>query len=426
MLILVPNELPDYPMSEVRSASTPNPLKRVTVTTTVSDEEGNDATETKKSKTEVFQLESLESPETKKSKKEAEKLKTPAKETDDAVLKLIKPLDAINQEQAEDKKTESNTQPEGKQPAQIQIQLESEESESDSKELDADLSQSKEEPIEFEEKTNPEPEKKMEKMLQEQRTQVEPMESQLESEPLQQEEQKENPKSYNLGDSDATPDEVDLMATTPSLTPNAKNASQVEPMEFMPKKKEEEISYYSYDSDATPDEIDSTATTPSPNPDAKGASIEDYAIGDDILEIQTSLDDVRVLHTPPSPLLRLQINEQGDIRSERLGSQDSDSSFKSSSQMVSNSGVEQLPEETSAATQIELQSQTQTLPPATALTTIQARRSTASVTTEPLDMSINTYNSSEAAGSSSIAQTMYSPIDMPSLDDEELDRFVGA
>lgn len=423
MFILVPNEMPEYRTLGVQSAGAPNPLKRVTVTTTVSDEEGGDATETKKSKNEVEQVKSP--PETIKSQKEAEQLKSSDKEMENVVQNLAKPVDAVNQQQSQDKQTESNKKPERKQPAQTETgieQIQSKISEAESK--DADLRQ---EQIKFGDKTNPNPEKKMEQLSVEPKTQVEPIEP--DSEPLQLEKQQEQ-KSFYLSNLDITSDEVDSTAS-PSPTPNEQSASKVELVEFMPemesfkleKSLEEHESYFVNDSDATPDEVDSTATTPSPTADAKKASIEEYVIEDDILEIQTSFDDVRELHTPSSPMPPLQID---DSRSEPLASHDSESSFKSSSQMVINSGVEQLAKETSAATQIEIQSQTQTLSPVTALSAIQARRSTTSFTTEPLDMSNNTYNTREAASGPSIAQAMYSPIDMPSLDDEELDRFVGA
>lgn len=424
MFILVPNEMPEYCTLGVQSASTPNPLKRAMLTTTVSDEAGDDATETKKPKN---QVEQVKSPSViMKSQKRAQQLKSPDKEIENVVQNLAKSVDAVNQQQPQDKET-GNKEPERMQPAQTetgieQIQIKPEITEADSKEFDADLRQ-----VKFEDKTNPE--EKMEQMLEEPKTQVEPTESQPKSKPLQLEKQQEQ-KSFYLSNLDITSDEVDSTASL-SPPPNAKSASRVEPLEFMPemepfkleKSLEEDKSYFVNDSDATPDEVDSTATTPSPTLDAKKASIEEYVIEDDILEIQTSFDDVRELHTPSSPMSPLQID---DSRSEPLASHDSESSFKSSSQMVINSGVEQLAKETSAAPQIKIQSQTETLPPATALSKIQARRSTTSATTEPLDMTNNTYNARESASGPSIAQTMYSPIDMPSLDDEELDRFVGA
>lgn len=339
---LVPNEVPDYHITMgVRRAGTPNPLKRVTVTTTVSDDEGaGDATETKKSKREVEQVES------------------PAMETESA-----KPVDAEDQQQVEtalEQKMDEEAESE-----QIMTESEQTEAEAESKQMDSESKMTKQ--TEFEQAEAEEIESKPEAGL------------------------------FQLGD---------------------------EPPEVEPR------SYYLNDSDATPDEVDSTATTPSPTPAAKNVSMAgEDAMEDDILEIQTSLDDVRELHTPTSPLPRLQIDEQrDDSRSERCGSQDSDSSYKSANHLVINTGVEPLQEESSTEAEPEQEQERETQTHTE--TSIQPRRSTASVvrTEEASNTTTqNTFNSSEAASGSGIGQTMYSPIAaMPTLDDEDLDDLVGA
>lgn len=354
---LVPNEMPDYHPMEVRRAGTPNPMKRVSVTTTVTDDEGGG-----------------DAPDTKKAKREEEQPKSPTKETKSAVE--AKPVDAVDQQKVEtalERKKEEEADSEQKitEPEQT-------EAEADSKESESTMTKK----TEFEqakERENPEEQKKA---------------------VLEEKDFKPEAGLFQLGD---------------------------EPPEVKPR------SYYIYDSDATPDEVDSTATTPSPTPATKNVSVTgEDAMEDDVLEIQTSLDDVRELHTPTSPLPRLQIDEQrDDSRSERCGSQDSDSSFKSANQLVINTAVEPLPEESStdAEPEHETPTHTQTLPTASTLTSILPRRSTASVvTTEASNTTTqNTFNSSEAASASGIGQTMYSPIAaMPTLDDEDLDDLVGA
>lgn len=354
---LVPNEMPDYHPMEVQRAGTPNPMKRVSVTTTVTDDEGGG-----------------DAPDTKKAKREEEQPKSPTKETKSAVQ--AKPVDAVDQQKVETalerkKEEEADLDKKITEPEQT-------EAEADSKESESTMTKK----TEFEqakERENPEEQKKA---------------------VLEEKDFKPEAGLFQLGD---------------------------EPPEVKPR------SYYIYDSDATPDEVDSTATTPSPTPAAKNVSVAgEDAMEDDVLEIQTSLDDVRELHTPTSPLPRLQIDEQrDDSRSERCGSQDSDSSFKSANQLVINTAVEPLPEESSTEAELEHETptHTQTLPTASTLTSILPRRSTASVvTTEASNTTVqNTFNSSEAASASGIGQTMYSPIAaMPTLDDEDLDDLVGA
>lgn len=360
---LVPNEVPDYHTAMgVRRAGTPNPLKRVTVTTTVSDDEGGG-----------------DAPDTKKSKRQVEQAKSPAKETESAVQKVQeKPVDAENQQQVET-------------PLEQKIKEEAEESEQIMTESEQTEAEAKAESKQMD------PESKMTK--------------QTEFEIKEAEEKEFKPEAgvFQSGD---------------------------EPPEVEPR------SYYLNDSDATPDEVDSTATTPSPTPAAKNVSMAgEDAMEDDILEIQTSLDDVRELHTPTSPLPRLQIDEQrDDSRSERCGSLDSDTSYKSANHLVINTAAEPLPEESSTEAEPEQEEEHETpthtastSPTASTLTSIQPiqpRRSTASVvTTEAASNTTtqNTFNTSEAASGLGIGQTMYSPIAaMPTLNDEDLDDLVGA
>lgn len=348
---LVPNEVPDHHSMGVRRAGTPNPMKRVSVTTTVTDDEGGG-----------------DAPDTKKAKREEKEEKSPAKETKSAVQNQAKPVDAVEQQKVE-------TAPEGMKEQKI-TEPEQTEAEAEPKEVDSESKMTKQTEFEqAEEQANPEEQKAVQEKK------------------------------------DSTPEAgvIQLGDESPEVGPR---------------------SYY-IDSDATPDEVDSTATTPSPTPAAKNVSVAgEDAMEDDVLEIQTSLDDVRELHTPTSPLPRLQIDEQrDDSRSERCGSQDSDSSFKSANQLVINTAVEPLPEESSTEAEPEQETPTQTLPTASTLTSILPRRSTASVvTTEASNTTTqNTFTSSEAASGSGIGQTMFSPIAaIPTLDDEDLDDLVGA
>lgn len=137
-------------------------------------------------------------------------------------------------------------------------------------------------------------------------------------------------------------------------------------------------------------------------------ALTDDVTTDDILEIQTSIEDVRELHTPPSRQNTPQLLPQTTNRSVRFESPESDTSFKSAHEQETSSAALTTAEEAPARQISETETVDTELTPSVAATT--------------------TFNASEpASGTSSIPQPPYSPIgEIPTLDDDELGQLVGA
>lgn len=137
-------------------------------------------------------------------------------------------------------------------------------------------------------------------------------------------------------------------------------------------------------------------------------ALTDDVTTDDILEIQTSIEDVRELHTPPSRQNTPQLLPQTTNRSVRFESPESDTSFKSAHEQETSSAALTTAEEAPARQISETETVDTELTPPVAATT--------------------TFNASEpASGTSSIPQPPYSPIgEIPTLDDDELGQLVGA
>lgn len=134
-------------------------------------------------------------------------------------------------------------------------------------------------------------------------------------------------------------------------------------------------------------------------------TITDDVTTDDILEIQTSIEDVRELQTPPS---RLSSPTLPDSRSLRLDSPESDASFKSATEV--NIRTTQIIDE-----------RTKSMMPHKTLTSNASESDLITPTA-----SQNTFNGSDPASGSSIVQPPFSPIgDIPNLDDDELGQLVA-
>ncbi|XP_064555795.1 titin [Drosophila montana] len=134
-------------------------------------------------------------------------------------------------------------------------------------------------------------------------------------------------------------------------------------------------------------------------------ALADDVTTDDILEIQTSIEDVRELHTPPSRQNTPQLLPQTPNRSVRFESPESDTSFKSAHEQETSSAAQNTSEEAPARQTSESETVDTELTPPVAATTFNA--------SEP------------ASGTSSIPQPPYSPIaEIPTLDDDELGQLV--
>ncbi|XP_034489570.1 nuclear-pore anchor [Drosophila innubila] len=134
-------------------------------------------------------------------------------------------------------------------------------------------------------------------------------------------------------------------------------------------------------------------------------AIADDVTTDDILEIQTSIEDVRELQTPPSRQNSPPVSQK---RSLRFESPESDSSFKSAHELDTG----------------ELQNTDKPNKLTTVPKTHTSEASDSDLITP--NASQNTFNGSEPASSSSIVQPPFSPIgDIPNLDDDELGQLVA-
>ncbi|KAH8397504.1 hypothetical protein KR222_008410 [Zaprionus bogoriensis] len=456
---IVPNEVPEYQKLGVRRTGTPTPVKKLTVTTTVSDEEDSDGPEIKKPKI-VEREKDAKTEDAAKQKKEQTKDK-PAK-------KLAQP----EKEQAKPEQEQAKPEQEQAKPEQEQAKPEQEQAKPEQKEDQADLSQDVEKQkeqaqAEEEEEELPKAEEEQEEQTQAEKEQEKQAEAEAEHKAvseenaLAKEEQEEQMQASEEHDEhDKQLEAVEQTHSEEEQEEHAKTeekrAETVQDEELEPEPEPQLVVSDSEQEPEPPEPAKTEATTegekhtepePEPKPEpveevqeeqqpattnksaknsdasasktapaASSASLtDDVLITDDILEIQTSLEDVRELHTPTSPMPRLQITEaEPSNRSERLESLESDSSFKSAHQIAIGSGIEQL----SSAARSASQSQSQT-------------QSAAALTSDPnpdpnSNPSNSNFNGSQPpAGDSSIAQPIYSPIvEMPNLDDDELGELV--
>ncbi|XP_017045611.1 neurofilament heavy polypeptide isoform X2 [Drosophila ficusphila] len=142
---------------------------------------------------------------------------------------------------------------------------------------------------------------------------------------------------------------------------------------------------------------------------------------DDVLEIQTSLDDVRQLHTPSS-------RQSTPKQRSRLESADSDCSFKSASdhaKQPAGKPAEEADEEEERPAQMEVEAEAEEEHPVVSMEVdrLVPAELPAELMTPPSPT--RTVNGGDPASGSSISAPYYSPIEaMPTLDDEVLGQLV--
>ncbi|XP_043658213.1 serine/arginine repetitive matrix protein 1 [Drosophila teissieri] len=382
---IVPNDVP----GAQRSATPPPKKKKISFTTTISDDEDEKPAPKKQKDAQKRQPKPHKESTNKKTDKTLKEKETTdithtenekKPENSNEIVKEKVPLPAME--------IESDDEEEIKPPAE-EIQSKVEEGEGDAHEAEAN-----EVERDREDKLLDATEKNPDEASQQQ------AEEQVEDQPeLKQadnsETQTEDAQEEVLQDEDAETVEENAAETTESLDESPEKPTTEDSVE----KVEEAVEQTDEFSDMpTPPQLPST-TDETP---------------DDVLEIQTSLDDVRQLHTPPSRLSTPKPRV-------RLDSGDSDCSFKSASdhgkQLAGQAIEETQREETKPAEDEDPQ------PAATIIDEpIESAELPAELMTPP--MAATTVNGEPTSGSSATAP-YYSPMEtMATLDDEVLGQLV--
>ncbi|EDX01969.1 serine/arginine repetitive matrix protein 1 [Drosophila yakuba] len=383
---IVPNDVP----GTQRSATPPPKKKKISFTTTISDDEDEKPVPKKQKDAQKKQAKphkestNKKTDNTLKEKETTEKTHTENEKNTENSKEVVKekvPLPAMEIESA--KKEEIK-------PLAEEIQSQEEEGEGDAHAHEAEANEverDREEIVDATEKNSDEPTQQQAEELEEDQPELKEADNsetttEVAQEEVLQDEDAENVDENAVETTESPKESPEKPTTEDRLEKVEKEVEQTEDFSDMP----------------TPPQLPSTT--------------DDNQ--DDVLEIQTSLDDVRQLHTPPSRLSTPKPRV-------RLDSADSDCSFKSASdhgkQLTGQAIEEAQQEETKPAEEEDQQ------PAATIIDDpIESAELPAELMTPP--MAATTVNGEPTSGSSATVP-YYSPMEtMATLDDEVLGQLV--